>query len=62
MIIIDKDKLKVIILLITIILGFLSYFICMGYAIITNDRDLIAFCLFVAMLNIAISTISITDK
>lgn len=62
MIIIDKDKLKVIILLISIILGFLSYFICMIYAIITNDRDLIAFCLFIAMLNIAISTISIVDK
>lgn len=62
MIIIDKDKLKVIILLITIILGFLSYSICMGYAIITNDRDLIALCLFIAVFGIAISTISIIDK
>ena len=62
MIIIDKDKLKVIILLITIILGFLSYFICMGYAIITNDRDLIAFCLLITIPAVAISIISITDK
>ena len=61
MIIIDKDKLKVIILLITIILGFLSYFICMAYAIITNDKDLIALCLLIALLRIAISTITIID-
>ena len=62
MIIIDKDKLKLIMLLITIILGFLSYFICMGYAIITNDRDLIALCLIIAIPAVAISIISITDK
>ena len=34
----------------------------MGYAIITNDRDLIALCLIIAIPAVAISIISITDK
>lgn len=62
MIIIDKEKIKIILLLGIIIVGFISYTACMTYAFLTNDRDLIAIGLFIAVVAVAASTASIMDR
>lgn len=60
--IIDKEKIKVILLLAIIIIGFLTYIACMVYAFLTNNTGLIAVGLFIAVTAVSISTASIMDR
>ena len=62
MIIIDNEKIKVILLLVIIIIGFITYIACMIYAFLINNTDLIVVGLFIAVIAIAASTASIMDR
>ena len=62
MIIIDNEKIKVILLLVIIIIGFITYIACMIYAFLINNIDLIVVGLFIAVIVIAASTASIMDR
>lgn len=62
MIIIDNEKIKVILLLVIIIIGFITYIACMIYAFLINNIDLIVVGLFIAVIAIAASTASIMDR
>lgn len=58
----NKEKIIIILLIMIIILGFISYITAMIFAIVTRDRDLIAIGLFMGIVGVAISIASIIDR